>query len=356
MSTSYKYVSINRIFSKLVRDITDDFSEGDVIEWCGEALEFAGGVKSYEEAVAFIEVKDHQCILPPRLHAIIQVARNHNVVNITSATCPTPASIVAATAPEIPNIVYNRCIGNEQDMGYIVLDSCGTPVVEYDIAYYRPYFDLRAEYYGWSNCSYYQRNYSPVRLATSSFFNSIVCKEKDSSLYHGCIDEYTIIQGSVLRFSFRTGFVAVAYLRPVVDEETGYPKIPDNISYTTAIVKYITMKIQEKEFYTGREGAKMRLDKAEADWHWYCKQAGNVDMMPYGVDDHQNLLDQRSYLIPQRNSYFGFFGNLATPEGYGHRSYNTVGDGKTAISGEDQIIINNVTGADSPNLVQDDWQ
>src|SRR4051812_31515118 len=113
MSKSYKYVSINRIFSKLIRDVTDEFSEGDVIEWCGEALEFAGGVKSYEEAVAFIEVANHQCILPPRLHAIIQVARNNNVVNATSSLCPTPASVVAATEAEVPNIVYNRCKGNE---------------------------------------------------------------------------------------------------------------------------------------------------------------------------------------------------------------------------------------------------
>lgn len=348
----YKYVSINRIFSKLIRDVTDDFDEGDVIEWCGEALEFAGAAKSYDEAVAFIEVKDHQCVLPPGLHSVIQVARNHNVVNITDSACPTPALVAA----EVPNIVFNKCKNGEEDMGYVVLDGCGTPVVEYDIAYYRPYFDLKSEFLGWSNSNYYHRNYTPVRLATSSFFNSVVCKEKDSSLYHKCIDEYTIIQGSILRFSFRKGFVAVAYLRPVLDEETGYPKIPDHISYTTAIVKYITMKMCEREFYAGREGAKMRLDKSEADWHWYCKQAGNVDMMPYGVDEHQNLLDQRSYLIPQRNEYFGFFGNLATPEGYRDRVSSSTGDGKTSISGEDQIIINNVIGGDNPNLIQDDWQ
>ena len=34
------YTTVNRIFSKVSRDLgIDDFSESDVIEWAGEALE-----------------------------------------------------------------------------------------------------------------------------------------------------------------------------------------------------------------------------------------------------------------------------------------------------------------------------
>lgn len=306
----YTYVSIDRIFSKLIRDLGDgSIVEGDVIEWVGEALEFIQAVKSYEEAVAYIEVKNHQCKLPAGIHAVIQIARNKCFTEADAdALCP--ASIIAdssestETTPSIP----------------VALDCNGTPINDYDLAYYRPYFDMKNDYTHWSNSSYYKSCYSPVRLATSTFFNTLVCKEQGyDSIYQGCTDEYTIIAGDILRFSFQTGSVAVAYVRQMVDPATGYPMIPDNISYTTAIVKYITMRIFERQFYAGREGAKSKVDKAEADWQWYCKQASNVDMMPFGIDEHQNLLDQRSYLLPNHNRYYGFFGRMANPES---RRYN----------------------------------
>lgn len=310
---NYSYVPIERIFAKVVRDLTDNFDEGSIVEWTGEALEFIGCSKSYEEAVAFIEVKNHQCDLPEFLHAVIQVARNNRWT--PEVACVTPASVVA----EAPNIFYQQCSScngqnTSEDMGYVVLDGMGTPVVEYDIAYYRPYFDLLGEYYGWNNCGYRQQAYTPVRLSTNSFFNSLVCTERDNSPYQSCTDEYTIIRGSKLRFSFLEGSVAVAYLRPVRDEKTGYPMIPDNISYTTAIVAYIAMKMSGRDYFAQREGAKGRKDDYERDWQWYCKQAGNIDMMPYGIDEHQNLLDQVNYLLPNHESYYGFFGNLARPE------------------------------------------
>lgn len=328
----YKYVSVNRIFSKLIRDFTDSFSEDDVIEWIGEALEFMQCAKSFEEAVAFIEVKNHQCNLPKNLHAVIQIAKSNLWTN--ECKTPTPAKVIEETQ----NLFYSDCAGcgdnYGKDSGYIVLDGRGSPLVEYDVAYYRPYFDLLGEYYGWSNSKYYGNSYSPVRLKNHTFFNSLVCTERTSTPYNSnCNDEYTIVGGSILRFSFESGFVAVAYLRPYFDPETGYPMVPDSISHTTAITKYVTMKVNDREFQNGRQGADSRLARSEADWQWYCKQASNEDMMPYGIDEYQNFLDQRSYLVPQLNNYYGFFGNLSKPEdrsrihaerGYGHTALTQI--------------------------------
>jgi hypothetical protein len=53
----YQYVSIHSIFSKLIRDVSDQFSEDDVIEWCADALEFIEAVQSYEDTVGFVEIK-----------------------------------------------------------------------------------------------------------------------------------------------------------------------------------------------------------------------------------------------------------------------------------------------------------
>jgi hypothetical protein len=300
----HKYTSIDRIFSKVIRDFRKDISEADVIEWCGEALEFTQAVRAYEEAVAFIEVKNHQCQLPAGIHAVIQVARNNSWAGPTADSfCP------AKAVEEVPA---------EENTVPVAIDCNGQPLNDHELAYYRPYFDLKWEYELWGNSNLYQQ-YTPVRLSNNTFFNTIVCKEEDQQIYSSCTDEYTVVNGQMLRFSFKEGMVAVAYLRQVLDPETGYPMIPDNISYTTAIVKYITLKVMEKDFYAGREGSAQKVEKAERDWHWYCKQASNTDMMPQGIDEYQNLLDQRSYILPRQNRYYGFFGKMNKPE---NRIYN----------------------------------
>lgn len=317
--SNHTYTSIDRIFSKLIRDFTGDFSETDVVEWCGEALEFIGAVRQYEETVAFVEVKNHQCQLPKYLHSVIQVARYNGWLGSSSSElCP---SSIIASLPVRNDFVQDseECCGIDLTKkalpDYIVLDCNGQPINDYEVAYYRPFFDVKSPFPTWSDSSFYRSKYSPVRLSSNTFFNNLVCTETDrDKIYQSCKDEYTIIQGKTLRFSFKEGSVAIAYNKQLLDAETGYPLIPDDISYTTAIVKYITMKMMEKEFYAGREGAKMKMEKAESDWQWYCGQASCKDKMPQGVDEYQNLLNQRMYLLPRENSYYSFFGNLNNPE------------------------------------------
>lgn len=289
-----------------------EFDESSIVEWAGEALEFIGAEKSYEEAVCFAEVRDHQCLMPKGLHNIIQIARHTTWQKATDENEFCPQTVISEAQQQDPSAAIP-----------VAIDCMGMPIHDYELAYYRPFFDLKFEYELWRNCSIHSLQFTPVRLATHSFFNSIVCTELtdydgglnvNNRLYSNTQDEYTIVQKKILRFSFLEGMVAIAYNRQMLDEETGYPMIPDHISYTTAIVKYITMKQFERDFFSGREGAQGKMQKAEADWQWYCKQAGNVDKMPYGIDEHQNLLEQRSYLIPRNNRYYNFFGNMARPE------------------------------------------
>ena len=159
--------------------------------------------------------------------------------------------------------------------------------------------------------------FTPVRLTEHSFFNTSVCQELDTSIYDNCEDEYNIQFGDTLKFSFPYGQVAIAYNKNQVDEETGYPMVPENISYITAIVNYCRWKWFEREFYSGREGASNKMTYAEDQWIWYCGQAKNKALSIEGVDEHQNFLDQRQYLMPQKKRYFGYFGNLNRPENVG---------------------------------------
>ena len=121
-----------------------------------------------------------------------------------------------------------------------------------------------------------------------------------------------------MRFSFKTGFVAIAYTRQMLDEN-GYPMIPDHYSYVTAVTKYITMKMMEREWYSGRQGFGDKVKKSEQDWQWYCKQAGNRAIMPEGLDQFQNMLDQRQYLLPRIHRYNQFFKDMGRRE---NRAYN----------------------------------
>jgi len=190
-----KFVSIDRIFSKMLRDTPlTNLDTSNIIEWTGEALEFINAIRAKEEAVAFMEVKNYQCELPANLHNVIQIARN------------------VRYAEEIEEEVSEETVEdilNPEATIPVALDERGMPINAYEVAYYRPYFDLQYNYNLWKGNSTYQRCYSPVRLSNHSFFNTIVCTDEDEncdvaggSIYHNEQDEYTIVKGEILRFNF----------------------------------------------------------------------------------------------------------------------------------------------------------
>lgn len=326
MGRQLKYVSADRIIAKLYRDLgLEDINEVDVIEQIGEALEAIGTITLYEEAVAFVEINNHQAELPNGLHSIIQVARNNKwTKEDKKVLCP--ANILLDCSHEemenidAPNTPCGCNDGVVKPPQGVPLDCNGRLLGDYEVAYYRPYFDLQYEYHGWNKSHYYSQHYSPVRLANHSFFNTIVCKE-DEKVYVGSTDEYTIV-GDKIRTSFKDGSIAIAYYRQKIDEETGYPMIPDEYSIITAITMYITMKYMGRMWYMGREGYGDKYQKAEQDWQWYCKQAGNKALLPHGVDEFQNLTESRNQLLPTKNRYYGFFGKLGREGNTGFKDPN----------------------------------
>jgi hypothetical protein len=326
MGRKLNYVSVDRILSKVYRDLgLEEISESDVIEWVGESLEHIGAITLYEESVAFIEIENHQADLPNGLHSIIQVAKNNRWIKSTKDICP--ANVILDCSTEEISSPDNSCgcLSNSAlpEGSPIPLDCNGTPIIDYEMAYYRPYFDLQYEYHGWMKSNLYQQEYTPVRLANHTFFNTVVCDE-DPKIYCpscGVSDEYTLV-GDKIRTSFKEGSIALAYYRQKIDSETGYPMIPDEVSVISAITYYITWKYMARMWYMGREGYADKMQVAEQQWQWYCKQAGNKQMMLYGVDQHQNFTDGRFQLIPRKNKYYGFFGKLGRAEDTGFKDPN----------------------------------
>ena len=306
------YVSLDRIFAKLSRDLGVELAEGDVVEWSAEALEAIGAITQYRESIAFIEVKNYQCELPKGLIQIQQIARNY-CTDIEhedcQLMCPTDA-IAAATdsTTETPS------------QGPVCLDCNGKIIGDYELAYYRPYYDLIWEWdLGvWRNIDKLLGCFRPIKLATNTFFldNRVTNRAIDSNSFPKTTmlmteDEYKMIpHTNVVRFNFEKGQIALSYYKQIFDPETGYPMIPDTYAYTTAITKYVTYKVMCKNYYSGKEGAERLMMKAEQDWHWYCKQAGNMALIPEGADGIQNLIEQTISIIPRSNSHRSFFGNL----------------------------------------------
>ena len=229
------------------------------------------------------------------LHGIIQIARNNNYVSPTEVA--TEEETTTDDSVDIP----------------VVIDETGMPVNAYELAYYRPFPDFDGEYFNIGTLTLKKYQYSPVRLANHHFFGSLVCNEPSfKDIYKTCQDEYTIVE-NMLRFSFETGQIMISYLKQKLDEN-GYPMIPDDVSAIEAIEKYIKYKFFEIRFEDGREGSERPYLKAEADWHWYCRQAKNEDLMPQSPDEWQNLIDWKNHLMPKWNQYYTFFGKLSHPQ------------------------------------------
>ena len=318
MSQRFQYVTVDTILSKYLRDFKGlDLNEDDAIEWIGEALGFMKLASASEEAIAFLEVKNYQAPLPNGLHYIIQVARNNAWSSTPPVSC-TPKAIIEDITPE--EVTVLEC-GGCNASGIVALDCQGNIIGDTEVAYYRPYFDLQYEYMGWAH-SRASKGFTPVRLANHAFFNTLVCKTDDTQgIYRGNSggsDEYSVVD-TQLRFSFKEGFIALAYLRQRVDAETGYPMVPDDESAKAAITYYLGWKMKEREAWNHREGASQLAQLAEAHWLKYIKQFKNKAKMPFGTDEYEDLRQQSTYLLPRQSSYFGFFGNLGQGE---QRNFN----------------------------------
>lgn len=298
MGKQYQYVSIDRIISKLYRDLgLEEIVEIDTIEWAGEALEAIGAGAIYEDAICLLKVNNYSAELPPGLHSIVQVARDNEMQDsdtVEDCMCKE----LEETAQPVQEDITNDIV--------IKPSLFFTTGIPYNIQ-------------KWLSCNFYKERFTPVRLSNHTFFDSIVYKENQSE-YLNSKDEYTI-QRNKIKTSFEEGYIVLSYKRQMLDEETCYPLVPDSYSYITAITKYITWKMFTRMWYMGREGDYRNMSmKAEEEWHWYCKQASNESFILYGVDEHQNFLENKLKLLPNHNSYYGFFGKL------NERDFNGPGD------------------------------
>lgn len=298
-----QFTTIDRILVRIQKYIKDTgISENDIIEWAGEALEFLKTVEIQEQAVKFLKVENYEADVPMGFQMVLQVAKYNK------------------DAKEIENDCSKKEI-QEEDVDLKCPDCCGkTGLIDFLFSdwsnSYRPYFDMQWQYIDWTVSKYYKENFTPIRLSNHALFNSIVCKEK--AFEKDCYGEheYTIV-GLVdkkLRFSFKEGYVALAYVKNAIDRETGLPLIPDHEQHLAAIQYYLLWKIAELLDWKGREGYAQKANTNMQLWLKYVKQAKNFAKMPKTIDQFQNLLESTHHLIPRHKRYYKYFGNLGRAE------------------------------------------
>ena len=133
------YTTVNRIFSKLSRDLKiDDFSESDVVEWTGEALEAIDAVTMLEECVEFCQVKNHMVELPKFVRSIIQIAENNdNPFETTPEIVRKALCSSSAVEPDCDCDTATK---------YIPVDANGYPIYDEDVYEWQPYINVQAEF------------------------------------------------------------------------------------------------------------------------------------------------------------------------------------------------------------------
>lgn len=261
------YVPVDSILAKLYRDLgLQDIVEEDIVEWIGEALGFLEVYQTLPEVVVFQVVNNFETNLPKDLNSILRVSRDN-----------------AWTAEEVPKIVEEI-----EETCKKEISDCGCSPFKVELSK-----GFNWDFSSWKTSILHRERFTPVRLSENVFFNSIVCREEDETPYETCRDEYTIIgtYDKKLRFSFKTGFVAIAYLQNPVDPETGYPLIPDDVRYITAISYYIKWKMAQRYSWEGRAGYVQLAQDSERLWLKYVSQGKNYMKMIKTEDEYLNFID-----------------------------------------------------------------
>lgn len=291
-----KYCTLDRILLSINRELGElPFSETDIVEWVGEAMEFLKVLPILEESVKFIKVKDNKASLPDGLVHILQLSKLEEELVLTE--------------------FIEKSLALEDDSSC----DCEAKFDCKDNSY-------KWEYRSWVTSEVRTKGFSPIRLANNVYFKSLVCKEKDyDKLYHSCQHEYSLSKGMhpELIFSFKDGIVALSYVRLLTDPETGYPLIPDQADFISAIQYYLKWKISEAMTWRGREGYSQMLQYARGEWLRYAKQAKNWSKMPKTLDEWQNLMEQQYNLIPDLKAYYRGFSDITKIQNYESEYYQS---------------------------------
>lgn len=100
--------------------------------------------------------------------------------------------------------------------------------------------------------------------------------------------------------SFKKGFIRVQYIAIPLDDKTGYPLVPDDVSVDTALFWYVAkfLALQNK-----LENKQLTFVFCDSQWKKYCLQARGTLNMP-DVDLAEKLGYNYNMLVPRIHKYY----------------------------------------------------
>ena len=162
-------------------------------------------------------------------------------------------------------------------------------------------------------CDYYKTvqimyGTTPLIAATGSFDTTNGCDDCGAlGTRHALV--YTINDSYI--FTNFNGDICLSYLAFPVDED-GFPLVPDNVSFSEAVFRYIGMKLSYPDYISGKLNPNIYRDM-EMDWNAKCMQARGKANMP-DVDKMQSIMNQFVRMIPDINAHAAGFTTMNAQE------------------------------------------
>jgi len=277
----YKFISSQQVIAKVLADL--DISEesirsADCREWCAEAVEKIGSVKQLKRNVSGVDgldvltVSGYQTALPYDLYRLNSVAYSTNSngpwtpMTISTGSFGTQYNPISSTA------TYSYSSISNNDLVQEVMAVYGLTYAEAIV--------FIAD----------QSNSSELDAVKALLVN----RANSTSVSQSSGYKYSIKPGFIM-VNANTGYLKLSYDSIHVDS-SGYPMIPDLMSYIEAVYWYITMKLKYPEYLSGRMNREIYYD-IRRSWNFYAKQAYGESMMPT-QDEMETIKNVWLKLVP----------------------------------------------------------
>lgn len=149
-----------------------------------------------------------------------------------------------------------------------------------------------------------------MRYATNTYHNTI--NLDPSTRNEELAGEYTYtINNCVLQASVKKGIIEIAYKGIAVDED-GYPMVPDNESFKTAMEYFVIHRHLEPKWAMGKVQDKV-FQYYEQKRHFYVGQAANEFKIANG-DHLESIMNSINRVIINRKAFDNFYKNMGEME------------------------------------------
>jgi hypothetical protein len=292
MALNGKYISLKSIMEQVYADNGYQYELPwvDAIMWTEEALNLIGHPRQYVRKVTGhkenpnLDIKNYRAELPVDFHSLEQVAVNGMPAEYSGNTFHHLLDGGCCGVEGFTNLAANL---QEKNYGELIktTDTSGSSVYRQRTSQELEDLNLNSEgIMSFDMNAMLDTTYSPITFDLNN--NNITLSVKE-------------------------GQVCMAYLAIPTDEE-GLPLIPDDTSYSLAVKKYLTMKLDYIEWRRGTLAPAV-YDHSEREWMWYVGQAGNKAKMP-NIDQLEAIKNQTMRLLPNVNAHETFFKRVGSPE------------------------------------------